>query len=222
MGAEDEELWERSIHALADELVRGSLLGAEGVVVHLGRRHSDDDEDSIARVTECAWRAWELAGAPATRLLLENSAGAGRQFGVSGGEMGAALASVRGAGVDAALCFDTCHAFAGGIDVRTEDGWHEVLGHLEGICGTGAVALVHANDCRGALGTHSDRHEWIGDGQVGETGFAAMFGQRGLGSVAAIVEMPGDGPEKDVENVRRLKVLRDGVSGICAPVRARA
>jgi deoxyribonuclease-4 len=221
MGAEDGELWEKSTFALADELVRASLLGG-AVVVHLGRRFSDDDRACVARVTECAARAWDIAGVPDCRLLLENSAGAGRQFGVTIGEMCAALTSVSAAGVDAALCLDTCHAFAAGIDVRDVSGWREAMRRMGDACGPGALALIHANDCKGELGSHRDRHEWIGDGNIGAEGFRAMFEQPGLQDAAVIVEMPGDAPFKDAENIRRLKAFRDDASGFCVRIPGRA
>jgi deoxyribonuclease-4 len=222
LGAQDEALWGRSTIALADELVRGGQVGASGVVVHLGRRFSDDEEESVERVRRCVIAASEIAGDGAARLLLENSAGAGRQFGVSIAEMGAALNAVRHAGVDAALCFDTCHGFAAGIDVRTPEGWQDALGQLAALCGPRAIALVHANDCKGELGSHKDRHDWIGDGFLGEMSFAALFQQPELRDAAVVVEMPGEVPYKDEENVRRLKALRDvsGAHGAPGPARA--
>ena len=209
MGSEDDALWARSAEALADELVRAGDLGADGAVVHLGRRFSDDDGESVERVAACALRAWEIAGPSAARVLLENSAGAGRQFGVTATEMAAALSAVRATGIDAALCIDTCHAFAGGIDVRSLAGWEAMLAELDAACGPGSVALVHANDCLGELGAHKDRHAWLGEGHIGIDGFGAMFRLPGLAEASVCVEMPGDGPFKDEENVRRLKALRD-------------
>jgi deoxyribonuclease-4 len=197
MGAEDEELWERSIAALADELTRGSDLGAAGLVVHLGRRHSDDDAGCVARVTDCIVRARALADGRCVPVLLENSAGAGRQFGVSIAEMAASMVSVRDAGVETALCFDTCHGFAGGIDVRSEEGWSALLDELTALAGPGAIRLVHANDCKGGFGSHRDRHEWIGDGLIGAEGFAAMLRHPALAGSSVVVEMPGEGPHKD-------------------------
>jgi deoxyribonuclease-4 len=219
MGAEGDELWERSAAGLADELVRAADLGAAGVAVHLGRRFSDDDASCLERVAGCALAAVSIAGERCVPLLLENSAGAGRQFGVSAHEMGAALVAVREAGVEAALCFDTCHGFAGGIDIRTAEGWDGLACELMALAGPGAVSLIHANDCKGEFGSHKDRHEWIGDGFIGVEGFAEMFRQPYLASAAVIVEMPGEPPAKDKENVRRLRSLRDGgaVSGGPAP-----
>jgi deoxyribonuclease-4 len=216
MGAESEELWERSIAALADELTRAAEIGAAGVVVHLGRRFSDDDEACIVRVTGCAARAAAIAGDQCAPLLLENSAGAGRQFGVSVEEMSAALVSVREAGVDAALCFDTCHGFAGGVDVRGEPGWTAMFERLTALAGLDPIRLIHANDCKGDLGSHKDRHEWIGDGHIGMGGFAVMLRQAALARASVVVEMPGEAPHKDEENIRRLKSLRDGGAGSVA------
>jgi len=210
LGSDNAELWEKSAIALADELVRGHQVGASGVVVHLGRRYSDDENECIDRVAACVATAAEIAGDRAARVLLENSAGAGRQFGCSIAEMAAALNAVRAAGVEAALCFDTCHGFAAGIDIRAGEGWAAALSELDSLCGPGAIALIHANDCKGELGSHKDRHDWIGDGLIGLESFAAMFAQPGLAGAAVVVEMPGDGPHKDEINVSRLKALRDG------------
>ena len=210
LGSDNDELWEKSSVALADELIRGCQVGASGVVVHLGRRFSDDETECIGRVAACVLAAAGIAGERAARVLLENSAGAGRQFGCSVAEMAAALNAVRNVGVDAALCFDTCHGFASGIDIRTGEGWAAALSELDSLCGPGAVALIHANDCKGEIGSHKDRHDWIGDGLIGLDAFEAMFAQPGLFGAAVVVEMPGDGPHKDEENVRRLKALRDG------------
>jgi deoxyribonuclease-4 len=212
LGAADALLWDRSIAALADELVRAGQVGASGLVAHLGRRFSDDDAENVARVARASALAADLAGPGVPPLLLENSAGAGRQFGVGVGEMVSALTAVRGAGVVAGLCIDTCHALAAGIDVRSARTWSRMLSAIEDAAGRGAIALIHANDCKGELGSHRDRHEWIGDGCVGLEGFQAMFAQASLSEAAAVVEMPGEAPLKDVENVRRLKSIRDDVA----------
>jgi deoxyribonuclease-4 len=214
LGAAEPIQWEKSCAGLADEMSRAYELGAAGVVVHLGTRFCDEDGECTARVAETVARAAEIASGPVAPVLLENAAGAGRQYGVTAREMADALLAVRATGVEAGLCVDTCHAFAAGIDLRGPEGWDRLLGYLDARCGVGSVVVVHANDCKGEFGSHKDRHEWIGDGFVGETGFAAMVAHASLASAAAIVEMPGDPPAKDIENVLRLKRLRDG-AGAC-------
>jgi len=108
-------------------------------------------------------------------------------------------------------CGKSTHAsrLAAGIDVTGPAGWDQLLDRLDELCGPPPIVLVHANDCKGDLGSRKDRHEWIGDGCVGESGFAAMFADARLSDAAAVVEMPGEMPVKDSENVSRLKRLRD-------------
>ena len=222
LGASDDVQWEKSCAALADEMMRAFEIGAAGMVVHLGTRYCDDDGECTARVAQTIRRAADLATAPIARVLLENAAGAGHQYGVDAHEMADALVAVRASGVTAGLCLDTCHAFAAGIDLRGPEGWEGMLGHFDANCGPGAVVLVHANDCKGEFGSHRDRHEWIGDGFVGESGFAAMFAHPSLAYATAVVEMPGEPPHKDEENVSRLKRLRAGVAECGGPAPAHA
>lgn len=222
LGAADPLQWEKSCGALADEMMRAHAIGAVGVVVHLGTRYCDDDGGCTARVAETVLRAAESASAAIAPVVLENAAGAGSQYGVSAHEMANALLAVRATGVSASLCLDTCHAFAAGIDLRGPDGWTTLLGHLDTHCGPGSVALVHANDCKGEFGSHRDRHEWVGDGLLGLPAFSAMLSSPSLALASAIVEMPGDPPDKDTINVTRLKLLRDGAVGSGAPGRERA
>jgi len=209
------ELYEKSVVALADELTRGSVLGAAGVVTHIGNVPDDDREAAIERVARAVIRAFDLAGETActTRLLLENTAGAGSTFGRTFAEIGQSIAATGLPSERVGMCLDTCHAFAFGYPVHTEDGWREVAGKIEAEVGFDRVGLVHANDCKFAIGTNHDRHEWIGDGHIGTPGFEAMVCVPGLVNVPAVIEMPGDVPEKDVINIARLKGLRER----CAP-----
>ena len=207
----DPVLREKSIAALADELVRGSLLGAAGVVTHIGNDPDGDPAAAAARVGEAAVRAFELAGGDAckTRLLLENTAGAGRTFGSNFEELGACIEAAGLATERLGVCLDTCHAWAYGLPVDSTEGWAEVLGGLEECCGAGRLGLIHANDCLFERGSRRDRHAWIGDGHIGSDGFAAMVCAPGLADVCVVTEMPGEAPVKDSENIGRLKSLRD-------------
>ena len=123
------ELREKSIVALADELVRGALLGASGVVTHIGSDPLGDPDAAAHRVADAVNRAFELAGpaADSTRLLLENTAGAGRTFGSTFEELGNCI-DLAGLPVEKlGVCLDTCHAFAFGMPLDTAEGWVTVI-----------------------------------------------------------------------------------------------
>ena len=156
-------------------------------------------------------------------LVLEGAAGAGRIFGVTVDELAAIIDNVlardyltssvtgekgaldRGIGI----CIDTCHIWAAGYDVATEAGWLELIGEVEEKIGLKRWLLIHANDSKFGRGTHKDRHEWIGQGEIGIDGFAFMMTCEKLAHVNVALEVPGEEPDKDIINIDLLKSLRD-------------
>ncbi len=205
------ELWEKSIVALADELERGALLGAAGVVTHVGNDPDGDLDAAAKRVGLAIRRARELAGegAGCARLLLENTAGAGTSYGSTFEELALAIEASGEGSETVGVCLDTCHAFAYGEALDTEQGWRQLVDRLESCLGVDRLGLVHANDCKFERGSRKDRHAWIGDGFIAEAGFKAMVCVPELARVPAVTEMPGEVPDKDAINLTRLKGLRD-------------
>lgn len=203
-------LREQSVVALADELVRGATLGAVGVVTHVGTDLLGDPEVAAQRVSAAVDEAFELAGPTGqrTRLLLENTAGAGRTFGGTVEELAACLRLSRQHGRRLGICIDTCHAFAYGMQLDTPGGWDELISSIELSCGIDRLGLIHANDSLHERGARRDRHAWIGDGAIGSEGFRAMTARSELTDVPACTEMAGARPEKDAINIARLKALR--------------
>jgi deoxyribonuclease IV len=211
LATDNEELRAKSVPALADELVRASLLGADGVVCHVGNDPLDNAEAAARRVADSVLEAFELAGDAGlqTRLLLENTAGAGKTFGSTFEQLGACIDDSGLPTERLGVCIDTCHAFAYGMALDTPAGWREVVDGIGSLCGRDRLGLIHANDCMFERGSRRDRHAWIGDGFIGEAGFAAMVCVPELAEVPACVEMAGDVPIKDSTNIERLKALRD-------------
>jgi deoxyribonuclease IV len=205
------ELRAKSIPALADELIRGATLGAAGVVCHVGNDPLQDPDAAARRVAEAVLEAFELAGSAGSsaRLLLENTAGAGRTFGSTFEELGACLDHTGLPTERLGVCIDTCHAFAFGMPLDTPEGWREVVDGIASLCGPDRLGLIHANDCMFERGSKRDRHAWVGDGFIGNQGFRAMVCVPELAGVPACVEMPGELPIKDSTNIERLKALRD-------------
>lgn len=211
----NEELREKSIAALADEIVRGAIVGAAGVVTHIGNDPGDDRSAAAARAGEAVARAFDLAGdaAKGTRLLLENTAGAGSTFGGSMEELAAAISHAGLSAEHLGVCIDTCHAFAYGYGVDTAEGWSVLAAEIADSMGSECLGLIHANDCMFERGSHRDRHAWIGDGLIGSEGFRAMFCEPLFAGACVITEMPGEVPEKDEVNNARLRALREECSG---------
>jgi deoxyribonuclease-4 len=211
----DDVLLEKTVIALADEIVRGGMLGVDGVVTHVGNDPDHDERAAARRAASVVLGAYELAGEIGSdvRLLLENTAGAGASFGCTFGQL-ASIIDVTGLPSERlGVCFDTCHAFAFGMPLHTVAGWAGVIAEIDGSVGLDRLGLIHANDALFERASRRDRHAWIGDGFIGEEGFSAMLCAAELRHVPAVTEMPGEKPYKDEVNLQRLKDLR----AACAP-----
>jgi len=209
LATEDDEQWAKSVAALADEIDRGRILQAYGVVTHCGS--NPDPDRGAMRIAEGVAAAYHACSEPdsGVRLLLENTAGAGNTFGGAIEELAAVIDRAEVPDGFLGICLDTCHAHAYGIDLSTPEAWENVLQTTRESCGPDALAAIHANDCLFELGSKRDRHAWIGDGFMGEGTFAAMMCIESLRDLPALLEMPGEVPQKDAENIRRLKGLRE-------------
>ncbi len=104
------------------------------------------------------------------------------------------------------VCFDTCHAFTAGYDLRTPAAVNATLKKFDQIIGLDRLVLIHANDSKAGFNAHVDRHEHLGLGKIGRAGFAALVAHPALKNVDFILETPHDGKEK--QDLGLLKKLR--------------
>jgi deoxyribonuclease-4 len=105
------------------------------------------------------------------------------------------------------VCFDTCHAFASGYDLRTEDSVRKTMDEFEQIIGRQNLFLFHLNDSKGALGGSKDRHEHIGKGAIGLKGMKALFALTDFKDVPAILETPIESEGDERRNLKAAKGL---------------
>ena len=209
LAAESDQQYERSIDAVVYALTVAQEAGAAGVVLHTGSHRSAGLDAVLPRVLGGLERILGEAPGEAT-LALETSAGQGGTIG-SFADLGVILGGVGSPRLR--VCLDTCHVFAAGHDVRTPEGVAEMVDAFEEEIGLDHLAVVHANDSKGELGGGRDRHQNIGDGAIGYDGFRALLGSPAFAGKTFLLEVPGiedDGP--DLENVRRLKTIRDEAS----------
>jgi deoxyribonuclease-4 len=209
LASTDDGLRERSVDALARELVAAGAVGAELVVVHAGSHGGDGEEKGVDRLVEGLDRAREraagLAGdsGRAAEPVVENSVGAGTQLCSAFDSLGEV---VRRAGVR--VCVDTAHAFVAGYDLSEADGGRLVAAELVAAVGE-AVALVHLNDAKNGLGSHRDGHRKVGEGSIPPDSLPGFFG--GLPGVPVVMETPFGGEKADADEVLMVKELAGGL-----------
>src|SRR6202008_428356 len=121
--------------------------------------------------------------------LLETSAGQGSCVGCSFEELGQMLARIddkRRAGI----CFDTCHVFAAGYDLRTRDGYDRAMDELERFVGIENVGAFHLNDSKKPLASRVDRHQHIGEGEIGLDAFGFLLNDARFARIPKVLETP--------------------------------
>lgn len=210
LAADEGEIREKSVAALADELARCNRLGVDGLVVHPGAHLGAGDEAGVERVAKGLDRV--LAEVPdargaATRVLLENTAGQGTCLGhrlehLAG--MRARVAAPHRVGV----CLDTCHAFAAGYALHEPAGYEDFIAAAAELLGLDVLGGIHLNDSVRPFASRRDRHAHIGEGEMGLGAFARLLADPRLANVPMVLETePGDGMEghrKDLEILRGL------------------
>lgn len=207
----DPELGEKSVTALAAELVRCRVLGIEHVTLHPGAHVGSGEEQGLAavarRLDQAFARFLEATGLPQPGLsiLLENTAGQGTALGASFEHIAAIMETVRFAG-NLGMCFDTCHAHAAGHDMRTPEGYAAVMDSLDRLVGLDRVRLFHLNDSKNSLASRKDRHEHIGQGELGKAPFVHLLNDPRFADRPMVLETPKN---KDLaEDISNLATLR--------------
>ena len=216
----DAAKWERAAAGLAKELERCITLGIGNVCFHPGSATDGDPEAGVARVAAAMVAALTQVTGP-VRLLVENTAGAGRTVGRTAAEVGAILAQIPASLRErAGYGLDTCHLFASGYDIHASP---ERLGAIldEFQAATGEPpAFFHLNDSQGELASNRDRHMLIGEGQIGPDAFGWLLADPRSRGIPLILETPQENPEigeddpsPDPWDVRMLELLRGMSTG---------
>jgi deoxyribonuclease-4 len=207
LAATDPGILAASRAALADELARCARLGVAGLVVHPGAHLGAGEEAGIERIASSLDAVLEAdAGGPA-RVLLENTAGQGTVLGYRNAQ----LAAIRAAAAHPerlGYCLDTCHAFAAGYAVHEEAGFEEWMAEAGELLGWERVGALHLNDSKQPFGSRKDRHENVGQGEIGPDAFARLLHDERTAGKPMVVETPlGDdeqGHRRDLEFLRSL------------------
>ena len=208
LAAKKPEVLEKSMDALVLELERCAALGIGDVVLHPGSHGGDGVEVGLARFVEALDTVFERNDSP-VRILLETTAGQGTGLGASFDELGFIIKNSRFA-ERLGVCVDTCHIFAAGYDIRTETGYEETIKQLDDAVGLDRVRLFHLNDSKKGCGSRVDRHEHIGQGEIGLEGFRLLVNDPRWDGLPMALETPkGDDLLDDIENLRRLRELQN-------------
>lgn len=186
---EKPDLWQKSIQSLADHLKIVEMIGADGLIFHTG-------SGNIRRVSQAIREVLKLIPGK-SRLLIENSSGGGQKVGTTIDQLAEIFHAVDSGRVK--FCLDTAHAFEAGVLEYTPEKIESFFDEWDAKVGLENLVALHANDSKTKFGSHSDRHENIGEGYIGMEGFKNLAKEKRLHDKVWLLEVPGFddlGPDK--------------------------
>ena len=186
----EDDKWARASAGLTKEMERSSTLGVGAVCFHPGSAGASDRGDSAKRIAKAITVAL-TANESVTRLLVENTAGAGKTMGKTAQEVKDILDAVpKALRPRTGYGLDTCHLYSSGYDItKSKQGFTAVLDEFEEVVGE-PPSFFHLNDSANELGSNKDRHVLIGDGYIGKEPFAWLMQDRRSREIPLILETP--------------------------------
>lgn len=213
LATKNEELWEKSVAALVDELDRANRLKLEYVVVHPGAASDDDEVTALQRVAAAVDVAICTVPKLKTMLLLETTAGQGKSVGHRFAQLGGILKRAKKRN-KVGVCLDTCHVFAAGYALSPKADYAKTIQEFEDEIGLDKLKMLHVNDSVKGLGSRVDRHAHIGMGLIGLDGFRNILSDKRLKDLPMFLETPkginSDGHEWDAVNLKLMRELATG------------
>ena len=205
-----DDVYQKSVEALTVELERCGSLEIPYLVTHLGSHLGTGKDYGLKRTVFAIEKALSNSDNQ-VMLLLEITAGSKNSVGGSFEDLGWIMERVDQE-ERMGLCFDTCHAFVAGYEMRTEVDLNQTMENLDQAVGLDRLKVVHLNDSKGGLGSKLDRHEHIGLGEIGEAGFEVILSHPAIRSKPLILETPVDERRDDLGNIAVVRKLSENGS----------
>ena len=206
LGHPDREGIEKSRAAFYDEMGRCELLGLDRLNFHPGSHlNRISTSECLRRIAESINLA--LDRTRGVTAVIENTAGQGSNLGYAFEQLAEIIDAVEDKS-RVGVCIDTCHAFAAGYDLRTQQACERTFGELDRIVGLRYLRGLHLNDAMKPLGSRVDRHAPIGEGQIGIECFRYIARDPRFDGMPIILETPDE--ERWPEEIARLKAFAEG------------
>ena len=201
------EFHRKSLVAMADELDRAERLGIHAVVLHPGAHMGAGVEAGVEQIARSFDKIHAELPDHKVVTLLETAAGQGSCLGCSFRELGAILDLVDDP-KRLGICIDTCHVFAAGYDIRSREGYERMVDEVERYVRIENVGAFHLNDSKKGLGSRVDRHQHIGEGEIGLEAFRMILNDPRFARIPKLIETPKTvETESDRTNITALRAL---------------
>ncbi len=201
LGHPETEGLEKSRAAFLLEMERCEKLGLDRLNFHPGSHLKKIAiEESLDRVAESINLA--LDATKGVTAVIENTAGQGSNLGFSFYHLARIIAGVEDKS-RVGVCLDTCHTFAAGYDLRTEEALDATFAEFDQVVGFEYLRGVHLNDALRPLGSRVDRHAPLGDGEIGIKCFEYIMRDARFDNIPLVLETPD--PERWADEIAMLR-----------------
>lgn len=205
LGAPVDALRKKSVAAFIDELHRCEALGIPYLIAHPGAHVGSGEAVGIKTIARSLDEAHRATKGLSVKVTLEITAGQGSTLGHRFDQIRQIIDATNESD-RVRVCFDTQHAFAAGYDLRTDEGYDRTFAEFDEMIGLDRLAAFHLNDSKKELGCRVDRHEQIGQGQLGLDCFRRLMNDRRFWGIPMCLETPKS--EDCHEDIEALKLLR--------------
>jgi deoxyribonuclease IV len=216
LAAPQNDFYFKSREVLAEEIVRCVMLDISYLILHLGSHLGSGVDNGIIQIVNACHFAIDNFNSSYRRhlplnILLENSAGHKNSIGNKFEEISSLIEKL--GNKKFGVCFDTCHAFASGYDLRTSEKVIETIKNFNDTISITNLQVLHLNDSKGKINENKDRHEHIGLGSIGKAGFKEILNNKYFENIPIIMETPVDKIRGDKENMATvLELLEDNIN----------
>ncbi|MDH5714545.1 MAG: deoxyribonuclease IV [Candidatus Aminicenantes bacterium] len=210
LGAPDEEKLQKSRESFLIEMQRTELLELPYLITHPGAHLESGEQEGLKKIAESIdWLHRRTKGFK-MKILLETTSGQGTNLGYRFEHFSAIMDMVEDAS-RLGFCFDTCHVFTAGYDLRTRDAYEKTMEEFDRVIGLASLNVFHLNDAKNDVGNRIDRHQHIGKGKLGLDAFRFLLNDPRFVNLPKILETPkGKDMTEDKMNLAVLESLAEG------------
>lgn len=206
LGHPDQEKRQKSIDAFLDEVHRCEQLGLDRLNFHPGSHLKEISEEECLRNIADAMNA-TLDETSGVSLVLENTAGQGSNLGWRFEHLARIIDMVEDKS-RVGVCIDTCHMFTAGYDIRTKEAYDNTWEEFDKVVGFKYLMGMHINDSKAKFGSHVDRHNSIGKGEIGLDTFRFIMNDKRMDDIPLILETIDESIWK--QEIKLLYSLQEG------------
>ena len=207
LASPNKDVYKKSLIAFYDEMQRAEALGLPYLVFHPGAHLGEGEDMGVKQIADSINLLLSKKPKINLILLLETTAGQGTNIGWRFEQL-AKIINLIEQKEKMGVCIDTCHIFAAGYDITTEEGYTKTFEEFDKIIGLKKLKLFHLNDSKKGLASRVDRHEHIGKGMLGLKAFRMLMNDKRFKDIPMILETPkGKEMEEDKINLSTLRSL---------------